>query len=37
MRHYDYLFPRSLALSERSVERGEENPEINRGDCRVLH
>ena len=30
MRRYDYLFPRSLAVSGRSVERGEENPEINR-------
>ena len=30
MRRYDYLSPRSLAVSGRSVERGEENPEINR-------
>jgi hypothetical protein len=37
MRHYDYLFPCSLAVYGRSVERGEEKPEIYRGECCLLH
>jgi hypothetical protein len=37
MRHYDYLFPHKLAVSGRSVEKGEEKPEIYRGECCLLH